>query len=268
MAAFRTFYLAIFIYAAAVVYGQAEPVLIVVGDSWGTFGGSVLQKVLKAHGSNLVVKNYAIGGTTTTFWAREPHLVSLIIDENPNTKYLWVSLGGNDVVDFMPNCTMYQPLDDCINILVSRALNNTRSIYDIVFTRHPEVKIVQFGYDILNFAKNVLCRALGVEMLHGCDDRPRCINPQFVKIQELYVDKLGTLYDRVTALNLLGSLQSYYNVSGASIGTPNVDDWSPSALIMDNCIHPTNESPDSSPCGFEIVFNNLWDLYFAKQTEV
>lgn len=42
------------------VYSQSEPVLIVVGDSWGAFGWSVLQKVLTAHGSNLVVKSYAI----------------------------------------------------------------------------------------------------------------------------------------------------------------------------------------------------------------
>ena len=48
---------------ACMIYGissQSEPVLIVVGDSWGAFGWSTLQKVLTAHGSNLVVKSYAI----------------------------------------------------------------------------------------------------------------------------------------------------------------------------------------------------------------
>ncbi len=46
------------------VLGQQEPVLVVIGDSWGSFGFQVLQKVLTAHGSNLKVVSYAIGGTS------------------------------------------------------------------------------------------------------------------------------------------------------------------------------------------------------------
>ena len=177
-------------------------------------------------------------------------------------------LTGNDVIDFMPNCTIYQPVDDCINILLPEVINNTKTIYDPIFAKHPDIKIVQFGYDLMNFAKNVFCRTLGFEVIHGCDDLARCINPQFIKIQELYVDKIGGMYEGVTSVNLLGSLQTYENVSDASIGSPNLKQWSPADLMMDNCIHPTDESNNSSPCGFEIVFNNLWDLYFANQTDI
>ena len=61
-----------------------------------------------------------------------------------------------------------------------------------------------------------------------------------------------------TALDLLGTLQSYGNVSNASLGNPNLDDWSPKELMMENCIHPNEK-------GFPQIMNNLWNLYFSKQ---
>ena len=64
-------------------------------------------------------------------------------------------------------------------------------------------------------------------------------------------------YDYST-VDLLGSLQAYGNVSGASIGNPNLDQWSPHDLMMENCIHPNDN-------GFPVIMNNLWDLYFSKQ---
>ncbi len=127
-----------------------SPMLLVAGDSWGAFGWEPLQKVLTQHGSDLVVKNYAIGGgltrshrtpslpnpahaqnktknkgTTSFGWARDPTCLSDMVDKNPTTEYIWLSLGGNDVIDFMPECTLEHPIDDCINILLPKVINNT-----------------------------------------------------------------------------------------------------------------------------------------------
>ena len=41
--------------------------------------------------------------------------------------------------------------------------------------------------------------------------------------------------------------------------------WSPQDLVETNCIHPTRYERPGEPAGFQIIFNNLWDAYFAKQ---
>eukprot|EP00483_Globobulimina_turgida_P012803 UN12827 len=185
------------------VLGQQEPVLVVIGDSWGSFGFQVLQKVLTAHGSNLKVVSYAIGGTTSTFWARDPNLVNTLVSENPTAKYVWVSIGGNDVIEFMPGCTAQHPVDYCVDIIVPRVLNNTETFLNPLIKNHTDIKVVAFGYDIINFNENPLCRTLGFEIIAGCKDDPTCINREMVKIQYLGIDAIGALYPQVTSVNLL-----------------------------------------------------------------
>ena len=83
------------------VFGTDDPVVVVVGDSWGAYGHHNLQQVLKDHGSNLSVKSYAIGGTTSEFWARNPDLISNLVSDNPTaeygTKYIFQRLHTNHV---------------------------------------------------------------------------------------------------------------------------------------------------------------------------
>jgi len=245
----------------ALALGKENPPLILVaGDSWGAYGGIPLQQVLTEQGSNLTVRNYAIGGTTTTFWARDPYILSTLVDYNPGTEYIWLSIGGNDVLDFMPTCTLEYPVDECINMLLPQVIANTRTILDPLFSKHPKVQVIQFGYDIINFAKNALCRLIGYDEIHECFDRPECINPQMVKIQYLYVDNMTSYYpeNQYFAANMLGSLQASENIPGASLEHPNLDYWSPADLIMDNCIHPTTDG------GFQVIFTNLWNQAFVK----
>jgi hypothetical protein len=113
-----------------------------------------------------------------------------------------------------------------------------------------------------------LCKALGTEIIHGCLDDPRCLNPQFAKIQYLYVDALAQMYEapQYTGLDLLGSIQAGGGIAGASVGHPLLEYWSPAELMMSNCIHPsTNTTANGGNAGgFEIVFENLYDMYFSK----
>eukprot|EP01084_Bolivina_argentea_P079168 143649_1 len=117
----------VFISLLGITFGGDGPVLVVIGDSWGSYGHEDLQKVLTAHGSNLTVVSYAIGGTTSTFWARDPDLVNQLVSENANAEYVWLSIGGNDVIDFMPGCTKKMSTDDCINIILPEVINNTET---------------------------------------------------------------------------------------------------------------------------------------------
>merc|ERR1712154_88707 len=69
-----------------------------------------------------------------------------------------------DVIDFMPYCTEQHTVDYCINEIVPIVLNNTQTFLDPLVAKHPNIKIVSFGYDLINFALNPLCRSLGLRL--------------------------------------------------------------------------------------------------------
>ena len=112
-------------------------------------------------------------------------------------------------------------VQDCINIILPETLNNTQAFLDPLFADHPQLQVVQFGYDVPNLGENVLCRQIGQEIIYGCNDTASCINPQFVKIQYLYVDELSKMYPKqLTSVNLLGSLQAQDNHPVLTVTNP------------------------------------------------
>eukprot|EP01084_Bolivina_argentea_P182520 315070_1 len=126
---------------------------------------------------------------------------------------------------------------------MAQMTNNTMIMLEPVFKKHPHLQVIQFGYDILNFEEGV-CSFKGSMLIHGCDDTPSCINPQFVKLQTDYIGAIQKVFGdgNYNGINLLGTLQMndpkqrYPNVT---VGHPDLDAWSPRELIQDNCIHPT-----------------------------
>ena len=71
--------------------------------------------------------------------------------------------------------------------------------------------------------------------------------------------------NNAVAINLLGSLQAQAQYSGVSLGNPDLSQWSPKHLMEANCIHPTQYRRVEEPAGFNVVFRNMWDLYWSKQ---
>lgn len=152
--------------------------VLVFGDSWGSFGWPYLQKMLDSHDTNLTVRSYAVGGTTSTFWARDPNIINGWVDKNPDAEYIWLSIGGNDVIEFMPNCTIHESMDECVTQLAAMVTKNTISFLTPVFENHSNIKLVQFGYDIMNLAMNAFCKLVGTEIDYKCADKASCLNPQ------------------------------------------------------------------------------------------
>ncbi len=53
-----------------------------------------MHEVMKDHGANIEVVNYAVPGATTTDWTKDPDRALKVIDENPGTEYIWLSIGS------------------------------------------------------------------------------------------------------------------------------------------------------------------------------
>merc|ERR1712228_159116 len=239
--------------------------VIVAGDSWGEEGWDYLQKVLKEHSNtaDLKVKSYAKAGTTSADWIKPPTKLVDDINKNADAQYLWLTIGGNDAADYLPDCTKKYPLPDptCINNILNVMINNTMIMLEPVVKQHPNLQIIQFGYDILNFHEGI-CSEIGKNIFHGCNDEPSCINPQFVKLQYVYIEaikkRIGANYHNI---NLLGTLQMddpKNRFPNVTVGNPDLNAWSPSDLIQENCIHPTR------PEGFTDVFNEMYELYWKN----
>ena len=87
-------------------------------------------------------------------------------------------------------------------------------------------------------------------------------NQEFVKLQAQYelVAKNPLLSKRYATVDLLGTLQAGGNVTGASVGHPNLDHFSPKRYMQSNCIHANDD-------GYDLIFAQLWDKYFAEHFE-
>ena len=171
-----------------------------------------------------------------------------------------VSVGGNDAKDELPGCQIAGgSADDCVAKVIADVTANTRTFLDPVVEAYPNVKIFQFGYDILNFGENLECIAMGTALFPSCHDNAECVNTQFVKIQHDYVEKLSQNYTQHTALNILGTLQHAGNDPQATPGNPDLAKWSPKDLMEDNCIHASQD-------GFQIIFEQVYSMYLEGNT--
>jgi len=234
---------------SVLLIGTQAAQVVVFGDSWGSFSRRPFEQMFSSRGYDIDVDNTAIGGTTAKYWARNPNSLLDRVNSNPDAKWVWLTIGGNDGIN---------ELLDGRNIsdIVRDVIANTRVFLDPLFRSKPNIKVVQFGYDIVNFEFTLTCRSLGNNMFPSCRGDITCQNTQMATLQYEYVDQLTKLYGgKHTALNLLGTMQATSRLIPGPY--PNYAYFSP-ANLMSDCIHPTEE-------GFTVVFNEFWNQYWSKQ---
>jgi len=230
--------------------------IVVFGDSWGTVGASSFNKMAKSHG--LSVSNHAVGGSTAAQWAQPSRVMALTnwVKENKDAKYVWITIGGNDAADGME---AGQPISKILNDFVK----HERAFFEPLIKAVPTIKVVQFGYDIL-FWDYFECTAQATAIFgrhcgkHGSANFTECANALMYQVQDT-VEAFASNYTQLTAPNLMGSLQKAGGISAADIGKPNIHYFSPNKYTGPTkfCLHANNE-------GYDIIFKNLWDIYFSK----
>ena len=50
---------------------------------------------------NLTVDDVAVGGTTAKHWAQKKDALKEAVDKNPDAKYIWLTISGNDWIPKM-----------------------------------------------------------------------------------------------------------------------------------------------------------------------
>lgn len=230
--------------------GAAEQVLL-AGDSW-TGGGAQFIDVFSKHGDTRSIRNIGVGGSTCKGWANGQlsRLVNAVKDED--VEHVWFICGGNDALANLLLCT---PQEECVDKLIEESKANMRTILNAVHEANPKVRVSGFGYDVFPFGA-IHCNLISMGLLPECGGRADCVNPEFSKIQGVY-DAMAQEFDFFDSVNILGALQASQGVPGASIGHPNIDEFSPSDTFAFDCIHPNKG-------GYEVVFEAYYQKYWSK----
>lgn len=226
--------------------------LVVFGDSWGTYGEASLKKVFTDK-YGIEFANYAVGGSTAAEWALVPNTLRDKVRLNPDAKWVWLTIGGNDGAQGLA-------AGKSIQEVVKEVTAHTHTFLNPLFNDSKTIDVVQFGYDILTFNKGLTCPIFGEAVFTHCHGNITCVNTDFINLQYAYVEPLDQVYPQHHSVNLLGTLQAAGGIPGASIGHPNMAYYSPNDLMLDNCIHPNDK-------GFVDIFEAFYNLYFKAQWE-
>ena len=218
--------------------------IVVFGDSWAEGGADELEDAVHDLGlRDLDVDPQGIGGTTAEYWASLPDALPAAVAANPDARWVWLSIGGNDLF---------------AHYYAGNGANNAadydthlRVMLDALFAADPDVKVVMFGYDFVNFEQSEEC-ILTAWTYFGTSITTGLVNQYFLDDIGGTLEAVDADYDRFTYIDSAwGAMQEAGGVPGAS----NTLLPSP-AEYMSDCIHPTSE-------GYGIVHAAWVDEYWG-----
>ncbi len=239
--------------AAFLLHGSAPAAEVVVfGDSWAEGSGAILGEALRDAGHPYDIVNYGVGGTTAAAWNDvSPNALVDAVTANPDARWVWLSILGNDVFALHLGGQGGW----------AAAINQTEltEMVDRLHGAHPDIKVVTFAYDWVNFEASQECKNAAwvyfagyhtLEMaLLGVVNTP-AINDAFVR--DIADVQQRVANDRIffDAYRFYGTLQMH---AGATINNPLLP--SPASLMSD-CIHPT-------AIGYRALHDELVDAYWG-----
>lgn len=230
--------------------------LLVIGDSWGSEGKGAFERMFSTRGIDVSIQNIAVGGTTSKDWASSRYTKKLMDAIGPETKHIWLTIGGNDLIADLPLCGL-----PCIDESVQKISSNIHSFIEPALNANPNAQVVQFGYDVLIFNHYVLCAGMGPVMVPQCKGDIACTNSNFLGAMKSMLGNATSGVDRHTTIDISGTVQQEGGIANASVGHPNLAFYSPYQLMQSNCIHPTRGT-SSERGGFDAVMDSFYELYF------
>ncbi|MCB9766005.1 MAG: hypothetical protein H6739_39890 [Alphaproteobacteria bacterium] len=219
--------------------------VVVFGDSWAEGAADELADVLQLNGrSDITVDGQGVGGTTADGWAANPSALPDAVSLNPDARWVWLSIGGNDLFQHY--------LQGYGGSTATDYDADLRVMLDSLFAAHPDIEVVMFGYDFINFEQSTDC-ILTAWAYFGTSITTPTLNQYFIDQVMGTIEDVAADYPRLTYVDsVLGTLQEAGGVAGA----PNVLFPSPSRYMSD-CIHPNHD-------GYLLIMQALYDDYWGR----
>ena len=241
----------------ATVLSTSHAKVLAFGDSWAWLGTPQFREVFEKH--NVSTAMHAIPGTPAAYWAYvQPHALVRAVDEH-DADAVYLSIGGNDFLEGLP-------AGHFVEAIHLEMLAATRAMLDRLLAERPHVHVLHFGYELLDWHSDPLCKAFGLLELFG--PRPLCVDvanatcmttAQAQWLQTKFIDAgLAHTYrsnSKYHGLNLLGTLQVAGGVPGARVGAPVWSQYSPRRFVRTGiapfgCVHLTPE-------GYAVLYEEL-----------
>lgn len=219
--------------------------VVVFGDSWAEGSADELENILQARGYAGSLDPQGVGGTTAEYWATvSPATLPAVLLSNPDATWVWLSIGGNDLF------AHYYAGNGANNAVDYE--RNLRAMLDGAFAVRPDIKIVSFGYDFVNFEQSQEC-ILTAWTYFGTSITTPTLN-------QLFLDEIGAIQAKVSAdyanYHYVDRVWGTLQAAGGIAGAPNVLFPSPSRYMSD-CIHPTSE-------GYSLIHGALVAAYWGE----
>ncbi len=223
--------------------------VVVFGDSWAEGSADELAETLVARGrGDITVAGYGVGGTTAELWAGQPNALPDAVSANPDARWVWLSIGGNDVFG-------HYAAGNGANAAADNE-RNIRAILDALFARHPDIKVVFFGYDFVNFEQSQRCIEQAL-LVFGVGTFTPTIN-------QIMLDDIGAVQETIAAdypnATYVSTVWGTLQAAGGIPGAPTTLVPSPSRY-MDDCIHPNH-------LGYLLIHGALYDAYWGQPAPV
>jgi hypothetical protein len=228
---------------AAASLAEASPV-VAFGDSWAAGAWDELDASLAKKGYGFDVYDGGVAGSTAEAWATgNPSALPTLVSLNPDAKWVWLSLGGNDVFQHYVSG----------NGAATAADNDKhlRTLLDALFAVHPNIHVVMFGYDYVNFEQSTEC--IQQAFLYFGPTSTATVNGIFDATIHAVQAQLAADYPRVT---YVPQVKGTWQKAGGVPGAPNPLFPSPSKYMAD-CIHGTSQ-------GYSLLMDVLVDYYWGK----
>eukprot|EP00747_Dinoflagellata_sp_TGD_P072415 gnl/TRDRNA2_/TRDRNA2_157470_c0_seq2.p1 gnl/TRDRNA2_/TRDRNA2_157470_c0~~gnl/TRDRNA2_/TRDRNA2_157470_c0_seq2.p1 ORF type:complete len:366 (+),score=66.38 gnl/TRDRNA2_/TRDRNA2_157470_c0_seq2:25-1098(+) len=249
--------------------------ILVAGDSWGTEGDWGFREMMRKHVPKTTqVTNIAVPGSTAADWESKEFL-DLLVSYAKVSDYMWLSLMANDCAVYLPSCARGglfhkgKSPEECGAELVTSVTKSMQNILDAIKAANPNIRVFGHGYDFLGWDMFPMGDFARRNMLPQCQNgepafnrtQAECVNTQFIKLQAVW-ESLAKQYDFIDVINVLGTLQVAGGNKKASVGHPDMSEYSPKRLMEFNSLHPTPRK------GFPLIFDQQWKLYWSKKLGV
>ncbi len=244
--------------------------ILCYGDSW-TYGNAYgLKYALQRHNNReYKIKTEDLWGTEARYFAHNTHLLPNAVSKY-NADYVLLSMGGNDFKNMLwkKDKQLVAPWT-----LLAEIKQNIEKVLDTLYSQHPNVKVVMYGYDFLGDVEATVSLQKVSPTYGGY--LSTAYRWGGIRVINYYTSKLGSMLEEVAQKQQsLGRPMTYVPLWGTLQAAEEAEKENKHLDLDENIsyslgkVSPNqymNDPIHANKRGYEILMTRLYQKFFAKE---